>query len=73
MGFFLSFVFFLGPTAYGGSQAKGLIGTFATGLHQSHSNARSEPHLQPTSQVMAMPDPQPTELGQESNLQPYDS
>ena len=30
------------PTAYGGSQARGLIGAVATGLHQSHSNAASE-------------------------------
>ena len=30
------------PVAYGGSQARGLIGAIATGLHQSHSNARSE-------------------------------
>ena len=30
--------------AYGSSQARGRIG--ATGLHHSHSNARSEPHLQ---------------------------
>ena len=45
------------PTAYEGSQARGLIGAVAAGLHQSHSNAGSEPHLQPTPQLMAMPDP----------------
>ena len=28
--------------AYGGSQARGLIGAVASGLRQSHSNARSE-------------------------------
>ena len=33
------------PTAHGGSQATGLIGAIATGLHQSHSNAKSEPCL----------------------------
>ena len=27
------------PAAYGGSQARGLIGAVATGLRQSHSNA----------------------------------
>ena len=43
--------------AYGGSQARGLIGAVAAGPHQSHSNAGSEPHLQPTPQLMAMPDP----------------
>ena len=45
------------PTAYGDSQAKGLIGAVAAGLHQSHSNARSKLILQPTIQLMAMPDP----------------
>ena len=29
----------------------------AAGLCQSHSNARSEQHLQPTPQLTAMPDP----------------
>ena len=33
------------PAAYGGSQARGLIGAVAAGLHQSHSNAGSEPRL----------------------------
>ena len=33
------------PTAYGGSQARGLIGAIATGLHQSHSNVGSELRL----------------------------
>ena len=36
------------PAAYGGSQARGPIGAVATGLHQSHSNAGSQPRLQPT-------------------------
>ena len=36
---------------------KGLIGDVATGLHQSHSNSRSEPPLRPTPQLMAMLDP----------------
>ena len=44
------------PAAYGGSQARGLIGGVATGLHQSHSNAGPEPRLQPTPQLTAMPD-----------------
>ena len=46
---YLFFVFlpFLGPLpkAYGGSQARGLIGAVATSLRQSHSNAGSEPCL----------------------------
>ena len=47
------------PTAYVGFQARGLIGAVATGLHQhhSHSNSGSELCLQPTLQLMAMPDP----------------
>jgi len=45
------------PVAYGGSQARGLIGAVATGLRQSHSNMGSEPHPQHASQLTAMPDP----------------
>ena len=36
------------PTAYGGSQARGRIGAIASSLHHNHSNAGSEPRLQPT-------------------------
>ena len=37
------FLFFrAAPTAYGGSQARGLIGAVALGLHHSHSNLASE-------------------------------
>ena len=43
------------PVAYGGSQARGRIGAVATGLCQSHSNAGSEPRLQPTPQLTATP------------------
>ena len=46
LNFFCLFVFSrAAPEAYGGSQARGLIGATAAGLHHSHSNARSEPHL----------------------------
>ena len=45
------------PAAYGGSQARGPIGAVATGLRQSHSNAGSEPHLQPTPQLTATLEP----------------
>ena len=45
------------PKAYGSSQARGLIGAIAAGLHQSHSNVRSEPHLQPPPQLTATLDP----------------
>ena len=62
------FFFFLGgghfvclfsaaPTAYGGSQARGLIGAVAAGLRHSHSHARPEPRLQSTPQLTATPDP----------------
>ena len=43
---FFVFCFFRAtPTAYGGSQARGLIGATAAGLCQSRSNTGSEPHL----------------------------
>ena len=45
------------PAAHGGSQARGRIGTVAAGLHHSHSNAGSEPRLQPTPRLMARLDP----------------
>ena len=45
------------PMAYGNSQARGRIGATATGLHHSQSHTGSEPHLQPTPQLMTMPDP----------------
>ena len=54
---FVGFLFFRAePTACGGSQARG-PGATAAGLHHSHSNARSEPHLPPTPQLMTMLDP----------------
>ena len=47
--FFFFFLPFLGPLPqHGGSQARGLIGAIATGLHQSHSNAGSKLRLRPT-------------------------
>ena len=57
----LFFFFFLlswaAPMAYGGSQNRGRIGAVATSLRQSHSNAGSEPHLQPTPQLAVTLDP----------------
>ena len=61
------------PAAYGGSQARGLIGAVSAGLHHSHSNTRSKPHLQLTPQFPAMPDPQPTARSQGPNPQPHGS
>ena len=57
--FFLSFfaISWAASMAYGDSQARGQIGAVATSLHHSHSNTRSELHLQPAPQLMAMPDP----------------
>ena len=55
--FFCLFFFRAAPAAYGGSQARGLLGAVAAGLHQSHSNAGSEPSLRPTPQLTATPDP----------------
>ena len=63
--FFLFFFFFFfglfaffraAPVAHRGSQARGPIGAIATSLRQSHSNAGSEPRLQPTPQLRAMLD-----------------
>ena len=40
--FFVFCLFRAAPAAYGGSQARGLIGAIVAGLHLSYSNARSE-------------------------------
>lgn len=56
--------------AYGSSQARGQIRAVAAGLHHSHSNAGSEPRMRPTPQLIATPDPYPTERGQGSNPHP---
>ena len=42
---FLFLLFRAALVAYGGSQARGLIGAVAAVLRQSHSNARSDPCL----------------------------
>ena len=61
--FFFSFfylfilVFRAITVAYGGSQARGLIGAVAAGLRHSHNNAISELCLRSTPQLTAMPDP----------------
>ena len=57
MNFFFFWSFFAfraAPSAYGGSQARGLIGAVAASLYQSHSNAGSELHLRPTPQLTAI-------------------
>ena len=45
------------PMAYGVSQPRGLIRAVATSLCQNHSNVESDPRLQLTQQLTAMPDP----------------
>ena len=65
------FYFYATPVAYGSCQASSWIGVAAAGLHHSHSNARTKPHLWPMPQLAAMPDPYPTEQGQRSNLNPH--
>ena len=55
---FLSFCLFRAtPTAWGGSQARGLIRGTAASLHQSHSSVGSELRLRPIPQLTATPDP----------------
>ena len=70
---FFFLVFRAVPEAYGGSQAMGRTGVTAASLRHSHNSTGSEACLRPTPQFMAMPDPQLTEWGQESNLQPHGS
>lgn len=45
------------PAAYGSFQARGRMRAAPPSLYHSHGKARSEPHLQPTLQLTAMPDP----------------
>ena len=61
---FYFIVFRATPTAYGSSQGRDQTGAIAAGLPHSHRNTRSESRLQPTPQLTAMLDPQPTEGGQ---------
>ena len=51
--FFFFLLFRTAPVAYASSQARGRIRAAAAGLHHSHGNAGSKPHLQPTQQLMA--------------------
>ena len=52
--FYLIYSFFRATAmAYGRSQARGQIRAIAAGVGHSHSNARSQVHVQPTPQLMA--------------------
>ena len=64
--FFFFFLLFGAPwhveiprlgVACGDSQARGQTRATAPGPHHSHSNAESEPHLQPVPQVTVLSDP----------------
>ena len=63
LSFFLFFFsYFFGPTtAYEISQARGRITAIAASLRHNHTNVGSKPCLQPTPQLMATPDLQPSE------------
>ena len=68
--YFLVFcVFRAALVAYGGSQVRGRIRAAATGLR--HSHAGSKPHVRPTPQLRATPDPCSTEQGQGWILCPH--
>ena len=59
-GYFIYFILLLFravPATYGDSQARRLIRDVPAGLHHSHTNSGSEPHLQPTPELTATPDP----------------
>ena len=57
--FFLTFAFLFSatPAAHGSFQVRASTEAAADGLHHSHSNTRSKPHLQAMLQAAAMPDP----------------
>ena len=55
--FFFFFFFWAILAAYGGFQARGLIGAVANSLHHSHSNSGSELRLWLTPQLPATPGP----------------
>ena len=72
VAFFLFFFFFwsfyshtCGTWKFPGQEFNG---SCSWGLHHSHGNTRSEPNLGASLQLVALPDPQPTERGQGSNL-----
>ena len=70
--FFFSFlVFGAEPSGYGGFQARNQISTTAAGLHHSHCNSGSEPHLRPTPQLTVIWALRPSEQGQGWNLHPH--
>ena len=72
--FFLAFffpIFRAASATHGGSQARSQIGAAVAGLRHSCNTTRSELHLWPTPQLVAMQDPYPTEKDQGSNPHPH--
>ena len=68
MIFFFFCLFRTAPVTHGSSLTRVKIRVVAAGLHHSHSKTRSELRLRPTPQLMAVPDPWPTEQDQGSNI-----
>ena len=67
----LFFLFRATPVAHGSSQARGQNGAVAVGLHHSHHNTRSKPHLWPKLQLRLWQWQILTEWGQGLNLHPH--
>ena len=63
----------LGPHQWHMEVPRPGVGAAAASLRHSHSNMGSELYLLPTPQLMAIPDPPPTERGQGSTLTLMDS
>ena len=61
---FLPSFFTAAGVAYGSSQTRGWTGSAAASLDHSHSNVRSKMHLWSVPLLVAMPDPYPTERGE---------
>ena len=55
--FFFFGLFRAAPMVYGGSQARGLVGAVAAGLHHNDSDTGSKLQLRPTPQLTATLDP----------------
>ena len=77
---FFSFFFFglfafsrAAPAVYGGSQARGPIGAVPPAYARDTATRDPSRICDHTPQLTATPDPEPTERGQGSNLQPRGS
>ena len=70
--FFFFFVF-LGPTAYGGSQARGLIGAVAASLSHSHSHSHSQIRAASVTYTTAHRNPNSLTHGARAGIKPATS